>query len=45
MKWFGTGLETRHKKNRKELIIKSLRFNLVLEAGLEPARALLPTGF
>ena len=33
------------KKNRKELTIKSLRFNKVLRAGLEPARTLLFTGF
>ena len=45
LKWFGNGLATRHKKNRKELIFKSLQFNLVLRAGLEPARTLLFTGF
>ena len=42
---FGNGLATRHKKNRKELKIKSLRFSFVLRAGLEPARTLLFTGF
>ena len=42
---FGKCLANKNKKNRKQLKINYLRFIKVLKAGLEPARALLPTGF
>lgn len=45
LKLSGNSRATLKKKNRNYLIKSVLRFFLVLKAGLEPARALLPTGF
>jgi len=45
LKLFGKYQQKLKRKNRKLLIYKGLRFCFVLKAGLEPARALLPTGF